>query len=274
MYYQRFDVKRTIVDFANSSVGNGFRECAIYDNNAESIQRHVGENGGRHLVSFSSGAEFEKATTTGASAFYCSYWHYDGLDFSHPVGRDLVWTIRAKKGGLEFAKVVTSLAIRALEEAGVSEPWVKYSGDLGFDIVVPLEGVPLEAWMGDLRALDELQIELTNCIVEHLREHAPNFDTGFGQPVAIKRGMDTCLLSELRVRRGLLLAPMSLNPETGLVSVPVDPDRVSSFSVLDASPENVQRAGWAPPTEVAYGLLRHARTWQAATSAPAVVSEA
>ena len=272
MYYQRFDVKKTIINFANSSVGDGLRECAIYNDSAKSVQRHFGENGGRHLVNFTNDTKFENAARTGASAFYCSYWHYDGIDFSHPVGRDLVWTIRAKRGGLEFAKVVTSLAIRALEEAGVSEPWVKYSGDLGFDIVVPLDGIPLEAWMGDIGALDELQSNLTNCITGYLREHAPNFETGFGQSLTIKRGMDTCLLSELRVMRGLLLAPMSLNPETGLVSVPVDPDRVDSFSVLDASPENVRRAGWAPPTEVAYGLLRHARTWQAA-SAPAVPSE-
>ena len=65
--------------------------------------------------------------------------------------------------------------------------------------------------------------------------------------IAIGKGSDTCRLSELRLRRGLLLAPMSLNPRSGLVSLPLAPERVAGFSVLDASPEDASASEWAAP---------------------------
>jgi len=38
---------------------------------------------------------------------------------------------------------------------------------------------------------------------------------------------------------------MSLNPRSGLVSLPLVPERVASFSVLDASPSDTSAAEWA-----------------------------
>ncbi|MEW6222143.1 MAG: hypothetical protein AB1476_02315 [Candidatus Hadarchaeota archaeon] len=228
------------------------------------MQRYFGDNGSRHPISFGTANELEKAVGVGASAFYCSFWHYDGADFSKPVGRDLVWTVRANVGGIEFVKLVTAKVVKALEEAGVSEPWVKYSGDLGFDIVVPLDSIPWEAWWGDSAALDELQGEITDFITEYMREPQAGFSVESGKSIKIKKAEKICLLSELRVGRGLLLAPMSLNPETRMVSVPVDPDRIESFSVLDSSPERVRSSWWAPPTSVARGLLKLTRAWQLA----------
>jgi hypothetical protein len=61
-----------------------------------------------------------------------------------------------------------------------------------------------------------------------------------------------------------LLAPMSLNPESGLVSVPVAPDKVAEFSVLDASPADARAFEWAQPSRVAHELVKHARPWQLA----------
>jgi hypothetical protein len=264
MYYQRQHVKSAIMDFASSSVGGGFRECAIYNSETGSVQRNSGENGSKHPIRFATGKEFEKAVGAGASAFYCSFWHYDGGDFSKPIGRDLVWTIRADVGGIEFVKHVTAKVVKALEEAGVSEPWVKYSGDLGFDVVVPLESVPWEAWGGVSAALDELQDEITGFIVGFMRELQTGFSIEYGRAIKIKKAEKSCLLSELRVGRGLLLAPMSLNPSTRMVSVPVDPDRVESFSVLDSSPERVGNAWWAPPSFVATALLQFTRPWHLA----------
>ncbi len=40
---------------------------------------------------------------------------------------------------------------------------------------------------------------------------------------------------------------MSLNPKSGLVSVPLAPDRVASFSVLDASVADAAPYEWAVP---------------------------
>jgi hypothetical protein len=254
MYYQRIDVREAVLDFANPGGGNGVRECAIYNPEFRSIQRYIGENGSRRPISLDPRG-FERALGAGASAFYCSYWRYDRVDFSHPFGRDLVWTIRAKHGGLQMAKLITRLVVDALEEAGI-EPRVKYSGDLGFDVIIPLESIPHEAWMGDLGTLDEIHRRLTTHIVGYTREHFPEAELEvLRTSVTVKIGRDVCLLSELRVRRGLLLAPMSLNPQTKLVSVPVDPARLESFSVLDAAPENVRGHRWAPPT-VTYSFLR------------------
>jgi hypothetical protein len=164
------------------------------------------------------------------------------------VGRDLVWTIRAKRGGLRIAKFITQLVLDALQEVGV-EPQLKYSGDLGFDIIIPLDIIPYETWMGKLEVLDEIHRELTGFIVSHMREHLPEAEVEFtrGQAI-IKLNQDVCLLSELRIRRGLLLAPMSLNPETNFVSVPINPNQLESFSVIEATRENVRNQSRIPAT--------------------------
>lgn len=264
MYYQRLDVRQAITDFASASGSFGLRECAFYNAPIKSMQRFIGENGSKHPVSLDSPAAMEQALTLGASAFYCSYWRYDGQGPNHPTGRDLVWTIRAERGGLGFAKLVTARVLEALADAGV-EPWVKYCGDLGFDLIIPLEAIPYEAWAYDVEALSDIQGGLTSYVEGYLRERFSNLAVeGATSPIEIKQEANTCLLSELRVRRGLLLAPMSLNPETGLVSVPVDPKRVGSFSIFDASPGDVRAFKWPQPSRAAYGLMKHARAWQPA----------
>ncbi len=158
------------------------------------------------------------------------------------MGRDLVWTVRAKSGGLQFAKRVTISSLNALEDEGFYHPWVKYSGTLGFDIIVPFEnlsdGVPT-----DPSSLDEAQKMLTRGMADYLIRGGYGVNLG-GSKVTIKSGLDTCLLSELWWSRGLLLAPMSLHPNSGLVSVPLEPENIRNFSVLEASPENVPTYKW------------------------------
>ncbi len=260
-YYRRLDVRRTIMDFARASNGSGERECAFYNSRVKGMQRHLSE----HPIVLDSAAAFDQALASGATAFYCSYWRYPGQDFSRPLGHDLVWIVRARTGGLRFAKAVTARVIEALVDGGVPEPWVKYSGQLGFDLILPLEVIPSEAWMGSPEALGDLQRGLTNSIASHLTERWSSVHVdGASSPLEIKRGTDTCLLSELRVRRGLLLAPMSLNPESGLVSIPIAPDEVAEFSVLDASPADVRAFKWAQPSMVAHRLVKYARPWQPA----------
>jgi len=249
MYYNRVDVRRAILDFACS--GALLRECAFYNSGAKSVQRYF--DYGRPVV-FDSNAAIDRALRRGATAFYCSYWRCaDPSELNEPLGRDLVWTVRAEDGSLRFAKLVTSAALRGLSNSGFQEPWVKYSGGLGFDIIIPLELIPAEAWGGDIYALDDLQRELTGYLADYLAERFERVRAGRGS-ITIERENETCLLSELRARRGLLLAPMSLNPETGLASVPFAPSRVAEFSVLDASPSNVRPFGWAQPP-AAHGVL-------------------
>lgn len=254
MYYQRFDVREAILCSARSS--NGIRECAIYNSKFKSLQRYFGENGSRGPIRLNR-SDFDRILQGGASAFYCSYWCYDGMDFTHPIGRDLVWVIRTKHGSFFVTKFITKLVLDALEEAGVKAK-VKYSGDLGFDVVIPLETIPYEGWMGDLKVLDDLHQKLSAHIIDYIRERFPEVEVeGHRASATIRIGDDICLLSELRVRRGLLLAPMSLNPRTGMVSVPIDSEQVNSFKILDADPQYVKGTDWSEPVVPAYGLLRY-----------------
>jgi hypothetical protein len=172
----------------------------------------------------------------------------------------LIWTIRVKTGGLKFAKAATSAVIEVISDAGFYKPWVKYSGELGFDLVVPLESIPGDAWAGDFKALDDIQGEITSYIAGTLVER-PNFQVGLeGSRVTIREGSNTCLLSELRAGRGLFLVPMSLNPRSGLVSLPVAPDEVESFSVFDASPADASPYEWTPQNDAARKLIRRAHS--------------
>jgi hypothetical protein len=248
-YYDRPDVRRAILDFARAGDGSVVRECAFYNSRARSVQRYLSSGDaerGRPIL-LDSEAALEEALRAGASAFYCSYWRYaDPQEPLHPLGHDLVWTIRATNGGLRFAKEVTVAVLDALADCGLYEPWVKYSGELGFDLVIPLEAIPSDAWADDIKALADIQGALTSYIVSHLIERSAGFQMKATNPnTVIGKGSDTCLLSELRLRRGLLLAPMSLNPRSGLVSLPLAPERVASFSVLDASPEDASASEWA-----------------------------
>jgi hypothetical protein len=265
MYYQRVDVRQAITNFANASGSGSLREGAFYNSKAKGLQRYFNEGEARRPVILDKPEELDHALALGASAFYCSNWRYQRQDLSRPIGHDLVWTTRAKRGGLEFARVATVWALEALADAGVSEPWVKYSGNLGFDLVIPLETIPREALMGGADSLASLQEELTNYIGGYLCERFPNVTVGgVTSPIEIKKGEKTCLLSEFRVRRGLLLAPMSVCPETGLVSVPVGSRQIAEFSIFDASPKNVRAFEWAQPSKVAHELVKHIHTWQQA----------
>lgn len=251
-YYRRWDVKRAILDFARAGAGNVVRECAFFNRRTESIQRYLNLEGGerwRPLV-FDSEESIELALRAGASAFYCSYWRYPELDGQlRPVGRDLVWIIRAESGGLKFAKLVTKAVLEALADCGLPEPWVKYSGDLGFDLIVPLETLGWDICTDSPEILDDVHGVLTKHIASYLAERNSSFlIEGTSPQIRIKRGSEACLLSELRLRRGLLLAPMSLNPKSGLVSLPIAPEDLETFSVFDANPADASAHRWAPPS--------------------------
>jgi len=258
MYYERLDVRQAIMDYATANGSTEVRECAFYNARARSIQRYVEGSGSQVPISLHTPAGLDVALNSGASAFYCSYWRQQWDGPAHPLGRDLVWTTRAKRGGLKFAKEVTTWATKALEEAGVSKPWVKYSGELGFDLVIPLETIPCESLIGGVDVLKDLQEGLTNYIVSYLRDGFTDVVVdGATSSIEIKRDKEMCLLSELRARRGLLLAPMSLSPQTGLVSVTIDPRSVGSFSVYDASPEDAKGVDWKVPVSPTYDLVRY-----------------
>ena len=244
-YYERPEVVTTILEFARAGNGKAVRESAFFNKFTQRIQRYFSlehAERGQPLV-LDSEADLIAALRAGATAFYCSYWRYpQPRKPLQPMGLDLVWTIRAKSGGLEFAKEVTAAAVEALIDKGLGEPWVKYSGELGFDLLIPLELVVSGGWSSELELLTRVQQALTRYLATRMLE---NFEVrGTCSPLEVKRGGNVCTLAELRMRRGLLLAPMSLNPRTGLVSLPIDPHRIEEFSVLEASPADARAYKW------------------------------
>ncbi|MDI6819529.1 MAG: hypothetical protein QMC89_01300 [Candidatus Hodarchaeaceae archaeon] len=259
-YYRRSDVKRAILDFARAGNGTAVRECAFFNRRTKSVQRYLTSEDaerGRPVV-FDSEATIELALRAGATAFYASYWRYaQPREPHHSLGHDLVWTIRSTNGGLNFAKKVTIAVLDALSDGGLSEPWVKYSGELGFDLIIPLEAIPYDAGFDNVEVLSDIQGTLTRYIAGYLIERCSSFCIdATGPQIIVKMGLDTCLLSELRLRRGLLLAPMSLNPKSGLVSLPLAPEQVANFSVLDASPVDAAMHDWKIPPCTAHELLK------------------
>lgn len=262
MYYERFDVRSAILDFATFGTGGEIREMAIYNHRLKSIQRYESKSGAKSPLR-PTASTLDHYSRIGATAFYISYWRYVG-DYETPVARDLVWTVRPQEGGLKASKQATKMVLDAFKSLGI-EPWVKYDGDRGFDIILPLEAIPHEAWMGDLASLDFLHHQLSDFITSHLSTTGVECRRFSPSSLQIKTSFGTSLLSELRVRRGLLLAPMSLNPRTSLISVPVNSNHIESFTVLQATPQYARPAKWEAPSFPCYALLRFAPALAATT---------
>lgn len=243
-YYRRKGVSRAIIDFVYSGSSTPQREGGFYNGNIDGIQRHVPDSDGDSVLVIDSQAEFSKTLREGATAFYTSYWRYsDPSEPSGIRGRDLVWSIKAKEGGLSAAKKATMLFIESLEEEGLSHPSIKYSGELGFDVLIPLEDFQTGS-PSDLDFLSDIHRDLTNSASDYIESRSSFGVMKDGSELRLIGKMGTCLLTELRWSRGLLLAPMSLHPSSGLVSVPLLPREVPEFSVVEASPDKVRPREW------------------------------
>ena len=273
-YYRRQDVRRAILEFVRA--GNGFpvREGAFYNARAGTLQRYLSRDDSQHRqpVVFGSSASLDEALREGATAFYSSYCRYSNPEkLSGPIGRDIVWTLRAESGGLSFAEEVTTIVLQVIEDEGFPEPWVKYSGALGFDLILPLETLTGAGLPTDAGGLNEFQRELTTRMADDVIARVGFTVNSNGSRVTIRSGSNTCLLSELGWSRGLLLAPMSLHPGSGLVSVPIPPEKVGSFSVMDASPESAHPVEWRVPSPMGCAPQIQELEWQAVAS-PIVVA--
>ncbi|MBS3815276.1 MAG: hypothetical protein KGY45_01785 [Hadesarchaea archaeon] len=236
-FYNRKDVRRAILDFVYSGSPAPLRECAFYNEKTGGIQRHVKNDSNEDSIFvLESDSSFSQSLKAGASAFYSSYWRYNNpFKAKQEKGRDLAWTIRATEGGLPLAKNITSSFVEVLNEEGFS-PLVKYSGRLGFDVLVLLEDAE-ERIVLDRKAIIKTQEKLTQRLSTKVSDRL-NFKLSKNNSKFIfKGGSGTCLLYELSWGRGLLLAPMSLHPSSGLVSTPVPPTKIKEFSARNASPE-------------------------------------
>ncbi len=171
------------------------------------------------------------------------------------LGWDLVLDIDCKF--LEYSKITADLLIKALKFQGISSISCKFSGGTGFHIGVPFEAFPNKVhdketrlWFPDGARAVALYLKemIKNPLVEALlkggvekimKKTGKRFNEvvkkGVFDPFSVI-GIDTILISS----RHLYRMPYCFNEKTGLVSVPINPNKVMEFRKEIAIPKNVR----------------------------------
>lgn len=181
-------------------------------------------------------------------------------------GWDLVLDIDCN--WFDYSKIAASLIVQRLKYHGIKSISVKFSGNHGFHI-----GVPFEAFPERLRdkLVKDLFPEVPRVIAAYLKYRIKGplgkkiieFEEGnfpkilektgcnrkdvvyLGEEDGISKQMlnaepfleiDTILISS----RHLYRAPYSFNEKSGLISVPIDPNKILEFDKESAKPENVK----------------------------------
>ncbi len=172
------------------------------------------------------------------------------------IGWDLVLDIDCKF--LDYSKITADLLIKALKFQGINSISCKFSGGTGFHIAVPFESFPNKVheietrlWFpdGPRKVAEYLKEMIKNPLTEQLlgnesvekimKKTGKKFNEivkkGIFDPFSII-GIDTILISS----RHLYRMPYSFNEKTGLVSVPINPNKVLEFRKEIAIPKNVR----------------------------------
>ena len=172
------------------------------------------------------------------------------------IGWDLVLDIDCKF--LDYSKITADLLIKALKFQGINSVSCKFSGGTGFHIGVPFESFPpkvhdreTKLWFPDgaravaLYLKEMIKPHLMNELLKKdgvegvIKKTGKRFNevvkNGIFDPFSVI-GIDTILISS----RHLCRMPYSFNEKTGLISLPINPDKVLSFVKEVAIPEKVR----------------------------------
>ncbi len=183
------------------------------------------------------------------------------------IGWDLVLDIDCKF--LEYSKIAADLVIKALKYAGIESISCKFSGNKGFHIAVPSEAFPENIGNKNTKELfpeapRRIALYLKELIKEPLSKKIIQLEKGSFHNILKKTlkkakditrfitnsvgdripklnvesflDIDTILISS----RHLYRMEYSFNEKAGLVSVPINPDKVLEFDKEQAKPENVK----------------------------------
>ena len=262
-YYKRPEVQEAIVAHAAG------KEVAVRFNEQFGKRPDVLQYAGDVL-------EFAKR---GATSFHCSEELWSSpLQLKPLMGRkeldelrmgwDLVLDVDCKH--LEYSKVAADLIVKALMHHNIRTLSVKFSGNHGFHIGVPFEAFPREIHGVDVRLLFPdaakrvalyVKEKIATSLAARILEIEGNFNS-----IAAKTGVDVSLISRdkdgnlVKDEAGKVLPNVdpflaidtlfissrhmyrmtySLHEKSGLVSVPLLPDEILSFSRDSAVPEGV-----------------------------------
>ncbi len=188
------------------------------------------------------------------------------------IGWDLVLDIDhelAEKDNIEFSKIAADEVVKLLKKHGIGSASVKFSGNKGFHIGVPFEAFPETISGKDSKLMfpeaariaaayikDGISERVANKIMETTSiatikeklqkdippEFRPNekddLESAYrktGKWIETFLKIDTILIST----RHLYRMPYSLHEKSGLVSIPIDPLRITEFNKKEAVPEAV-----------------------------------
>ncbi|HLD42875.1 MAG TPA: hypothetical protein VJB08_02700 [Candidatus Nanoarchaeia archaeon] len=174
-------------------------------------------------------------------------------------GWDLIIDIDCKI--LEYSKIAADLIVRAIERHNIKSVSVKFSGNHGFHIGIPFEAFPKTVHGKETAQLfpqgpkniavylaEMIRDPLAGCLLKAspIKEIAQSVEKPFSElvkdgkldPFAVL-SIDTILISS----RHLYRSAYSFNEKSGLVSIPIDSNRILRFSKDEAKPENVKISG-------------------------------
>ena len=256
LYYKRRDVQKAIVDSCKDrevgikygDKGFGKRpDILVYENDVlESVKKgttsfHVSEerwSNPMHLSTSMKRTELDELR----------------------IGWDLVLDIDCPHWF--FSKITTHLFVKALKMHGISSVSCKFSGNKGFHIGVPFETFPVTVNNILIKKLfpegpKRIALYLLQYISKNLIEVKENaeiiFDNKYKTTVKkiskLKESkneekfdtlsivdLDTLLISS----RHMFRAPYSMHEKSGLVSLPIDPDKIMDFEKDFADPKKVK----------------------------------
>ncbi len=251
LHYKREDIREAMAAYAAN------REIGIL----------YGEQGfGKRPDILSYPQDILNLAVSGATSFHCSEERWSNPAQLSPflkrqeldtlrIGWDLVLDIDCPI--LDYSAIAADVLIHALIYHGISAPFVKFSGNHGFHIIVPYESFPTEIHG---KPVKDLFPEGPRIIAAHLKEMIkPHIATRLlefeplhsiaqrlNKPTEcfIKNNefnpdtvftIDTILIAS----RHLYRMPYSFNEKSGLVSIPLKPKELLMFDKRRAMPENV-----------------------------------
>ena len=251
-YYKRPDIQQALVD------GAADKEIAV---------SFGGQGYGKRPDTLQYPNDILEHVKRGATSFHCSeeLWlnpmqiqtgmprqELDALR----KGWDLLLDIDCPE--LSYSQIAGDLLVQALKHHGINYVTVKFSGNHGFHIGVPFEafpdnvnGKPIKDWFPD--GPRKIAAYLANMIRDELAKQLLAFhDIGTIQTRAkktreelFKNGqfdpfgvltIDTVLIAP----RHLYRMPYSFNEKSGLISIPIAPERIMAFSKAEAHPDVVK----------------------------------
>ena len=251
-HYKREDIQREIIDNAKD------REVAI----------KFGDKGfGQRPDVLSNSNDIIELAKQGATSFHASEELWRNPLLLSPmmsrremedlrIGWDLVMDIDCPF--LEYSTMAADLLIKALKYHNIKSISCKFSGNHGFHIGVPFEAFPAKVhdretklWFPDgAKAIAQylatmIMPQLAKTMLEKESLDAIMKKTGKRFNEVVKKGVfepfsilsiDTLLISS----RHLYRMPYSFNEKSGLVSVPINPDKILEFRKEIAIPANVR----------------------------------